>query len=277
MGLFSFLFGKKGQDPRQAGRDAMAKLPGIEKRGMVGFGAIQDMLSQQLSETDAGEAKAMALLGDQARIARMGVSQSFAQAGADLTQQMASGGMGGTSAAAQMQMGLAGQAGREQAALGAQFAGQQAAIGSQFAERRSAVQGAQLGALSDERAFREKIGMERMHLLATNTPMGVQAGYYGGQKGNLGGLVSAATGIAKLCWVAREVYGANDPKWLVFREWVALFSPKWFAWLYLQYGEVFARWISNKPRLKRVIRRWMDGRIKTVLEAGRLSGGKAWL
>jgi hypothetical protein len=65
-----------------------------------------------------------------------------------------------------------------------------------------------------------------------------------------------------LCWVAREVYGVDNPKWLQFREWMLEDSPSWFRSLYIKYGERFAKFISNKPLLKTIIRKWMNTRIK---------------
>jgi hypothetical protein len=64
------------------------------------------------------------------------------------------------------------------------------------------------------------------------------------------------------CWVAREVYGVSNPSWQMFREWLLNDSPVWFRSLYLARGESFARWISNKPVLKAIIRHWMDRRIQ---------------
>jgi hypothetical protein len=109
---------------------------------------------------------------------------------------------------------------------------------------------------------------------------GAQAGLAGAQaqaKGAMmGGLFSGLGAIAaapmtggislagKLlggCWVAREVYGIDNPKWLRFREWMLNDSPAPFRYLYLRYGERFAAFISNKPKLKNIIRKWMDKRI----------------
>ena len=73
------------------------------------------------------------------------------------------------------------------------------------------------------------------------------------------GTVAAA---ALMCWVAREVYGIDNPKWLEFREWMLNDSPSWFRKLYIKFGERFAAFISNKPRIKSIIRKWMDTRIK---------------
>ena len=64
------------------------------------------------------------------------------------------------------------------------------------------------------------------------------------------------------CWVAREVYGAENPRWLMFRHWVITDAPKWFLRLYLRHGEKFAFWISDKPSLKNAIRAFMDRKIQ---------------
>ena len=82
------------------------------------------------------------------------------------------------------------------------------------------------------------------------------AGIFGGL-GALGGGI--ATGV--FCWVAREVYGVHNPAWLLFREWMLNESPGWFRATYIKFGERFAKFISNKPRLKARIRLWMDSKI----------------
>jgi hypothetical protein len=88
------------------------------------------------------------------------------------------------------------------------------------------------------------------------------AGIFGGLGalggGALGGLLSNE---ALFCWVAREVYGPTNPAWMQFREWMFTESPQWFFELYRKYGERFASWISDKPRLKGIIRKWMDSKI----------------
>ena len=79
------------------------------------------------------------------------------------------------------------------------------------------------------------------------------------------GLQAAATyGARPGCWVAREVYCAHNPAWLDFREWMLLRAPSWFRALYIGYGERFAKFISDKPRLKARIRGWMDTKIGRV-------------
>ena len=74
----------------------------------------------------------------------------------------------------------------------------------------------------------------------------------------IGGGLSA---IPWKCWVAREVYGAHNPAWLLFRNWLDTDAPRWFDKLYLTFGERCANFISDKPRLKARIRMWMDTKI----------------
>jgi len=80
-----------------------------------------------------------------------------------------------------------------------------------------------------------------------------------GTMGAIGSIAGAAIGM---CWVAREVYGIENPKWLEFREWMLNDAPSWLRNLYLKYGERTAKFISNKPRVKSIIRKWMNTKIK---------------
>jgi len=60
------------------------------------------------------------------------------------------------------------------------------------------------------------------------------------------------------CWVAREVYGADDPRWLVFRAWMLNEAPDWLREAYAAHGEDFAAWIHDKPLVKAAVRALMD-------------------
>ena len=99
------------------------------------------------------------------------------------------------------------------------------------------------------------------------------ASTYGAQQARegaiIGGLASAVGSIggAKIlagCWVAREVYGADNPRWVMFRYWLYNEGPTWFKLLYIMFGERFAQFIKDKPSLKQKIRKWMDSKIKEV-------------
>ncbi len=81
-----------------------------------------------------------------------------------------------------------------------------------------------------------------------------------GKSSMMGSVLGA--GIGLMCWVAREVYGPTNPEWKQFREWMLNDAPRWLLNLYLKYGERFAKFISNKPRVKSIIRKWMNTKIK---------------
>jgi len=63
------------------------------------------------------------------------------------------------------------------------------------------------------------------------------------------------------CWVAREVYGAHNLRWRMFRSWMFEDAPKWLLSAYLKYGEEAAQSISNCLVVKERIRTWMDSKI----------------
>ena len=66
------------------------------------------------------------------------------------------------------------------------------------------------------------------------------------------------------CWVAREVYGEDNPKWMKFRDWMLHHSPSWFFNFYVEHGEKIAAWLKRHPWAKRPIRIWMDSRIRSM-------------
>ena len=74
--------------------------------------------------------------------------------------------------------------------------------------------------------------------------------------------MQGSSGFSGGCWVAREVYGINNSKWLLFRDYLFNESPNWFRNIYIKHGEKFANFISNKPLLKSIIKLWMNMKIK---------------
>ena len=83
------------------------------------------------------------------------------------------------------------------------------------------------------------------------------------------GTIAAAAVIA--CWVAREVYGSDAPEVYRFRWWLEREAPKWFNRLYKKRGEKFAYFIKDKPILKKLIKVWMDTKVKRVEKTWRLN------
>jgi hypothetical protein len=82
----------------------------------------------------------------------------------------------------------------------------------------------------------------------------------GGVKDLAGGF-GALAGAGLLCWVAREVYGIDNPKWMQFREWMLTKASDNLRNFYIEYGERIAESIRNKPKIKAIIRKWMDSKI----------------
>lgn len=72
-----------------------------------------------------------------------------------------------------------------------------------------------------------------------------------GAAGNVG---SAAVG----CWVAREVYGPNNPRWLKMREWMLYRAPRALRAFYLEHGPKIADFIKDKPEEKARLHELME-------------------
>lgn len=94
---------------------------------------------------------------------------------------------------------------------------------------------------------------------------GAQKGLLGPLAGGLGAVLGgggASGGLSAFgglfCWVAREVYGPENPKWLVFRAWLLTRAPRWLCRLYLARGPAFAQWLRRHPRWKLPVRLLMD-------------------
>lgn len=87
---------------------------------------------------------------------------------------------------------------------------------------------------------------------------GVPQNVGGGGMQNQGMGIGGAPGGNPFCWVAREVYGVHDPRWLAFRQWMVWSAPAWLQKLYLEQGEDFAGWVRERPAAKAVMRLAMD-------------------
>ena len=78
------------------------------------------------------------------------------------------------------------------------------------------------------------------------------------QPGLMDYISAGAMGIGALCWVAREVYGEDDPRWTQFRHWLLTDAPKWLLKAYATHGEAVARVVKRVPILKGILRPLMD-------------------
>jgi hypothetical protein len=75
--------------------------------------------------------------------------------------------------------------------------------------------------------------------------------------------VAALPKVPPNCWVARAVYGPENPRWILFRQW--LFGngsvPEVRTLLqrvYMRHGESFARIVDKSPCLRKMLRVLMD-------------------
>jgi len=72
-----------------------------------------------------------------------------------------------------------------------------------------------------------------------------------------GGILQGAGQLAAAggCWVAAEVFGGwYEPKTCAARHYVNFMAPGWFREMYMKFGERVAKFISDKPVLKKLIK-----------------------
>jgi len=106
--------------------------------------------------------------------------------------------------------------------------------------------------------------VEAARLNAANASAGKRSGWMQ-LGGSLLGAAGAAGGFAALlCWVAREVYGETNPRWLHFREWVLTQAPAEFREFYRAHGRLVAGLLRLRPQDKPALREWMDAQIATL-------------
>lgn len=106
---------------------------------------------------------------------------------------------------------------------------------------------------------------QRMNVAANQQPIGMQllgmAAGIGGQAAG-GYFAGKAMGIGSQCHVAREVFGEENPEWVLFYDWKEIKAPTWFRKLYNKFSVQVAKFISDKPKLKNIIRGWMRSKIQ---------------
>ena len=147
--------------------------------------------------------------------------------------------------------------------------GRPSGMGQQIAQAGLGAGQAGLGA-GPGVVFNPEAGLSYM-LGQQGQQMGLQAAQAGasarrgagmmGMAGNiLGGMATGGTGF--FCWIAREVYGESNPKWMQFREWMLNHAPIWFRDWYLLNGEAVAESIRDKPEVKARIKIFMDSKLE---------------
>jgi len=84
--------------------------------------------------------------------------------------------------------------------------------------------------------------------------MGAPPQNVGGGGAGGGGAGAGGGGGNPFCWVAREIYGVHDSRWLEFREWLTWQAPDGLRDLYAEHGEAFAGWVHDRPVAKAAVR-----------------------
>jgi hypothetical protein len=64
------------------------------------------------------------------------------------------------------------------------------------------------------------------------------------------------------CYVARECI---PDQWEAFYFWKELVGPKWFRSFYDSNAEKFAKWLKDKPKVKKLVANWMITRINSII------------
>ena len=227
-----------------------------EQRKLARYGAAQSFLGSGLSSGDA--LKADIAFRDALRQNRLGAASNFVAGGPSIANL--AGARTGQQQSAMQQYIQANQAlpggfGQQPSTAGPFFQTVDQQIPVQLtnafnqlyrsqADYGASTYGAQIGAIS-----RQPSGAQNFATIA-------------GGVGDLAGAAGKFAGMGFLCWVAREVYGIDNPKWLQFREWMLTKASDNLRNFYIEYGERIAESIRNKPKIKAIIRKWMDGKIK---------------
>jgi hypothetical protein len=234
------------------------------------------------------EAVTTGLAGEQRLAARLGAAQGFLSSGQSVSDAMARD-VGLRNALQQSRLGAAAEfaaAGPSAYNMANQRAAQQQALLQQYVG--AATQQATPGFQATPSQFNPYayvnpnagfIGAQNAASIY-NTLADLQASQYGSQvqaiasqrsgasqfadiAGGVGGLLGKIAPGGIFCWVAREVYGEDNPKWLQFREWMLTKASDNLRNYYIEYGERIAKSIRNKPKIKALIRKWMDSKIET--------------
>jgi hypothetical protein len=250
------------------------------------FGAsAQNLAAQQAAAAQNQAAQFGSSAANQAAAANMAAQNQAAQFGSGAANQMALSNQAALNQAGQfgatqsMSAQLANQAAAAQAnqqrlgasaqmgALGQQAFGTGQAIQQQQAQQGLLQQGIQQALIDAARQqYAGYTGAPQAALNAPLSALGVaQQGAGKTTTDNYNpGLMSYIQAAAQMCWVAREVYGEQDPKWMQFREWVIGHSPDWFYKAYSNYGEKFAKVVRKVPAIKVILRPFMDAKRKSI-------------
>jgi hypothetical protein len=243
-----------------ANQAALANQSALNQAGQFGASAAnQAALTNQSALNQAGQFGASA--ANQAALTNQAALNQQRQFGATqgMTAQQLNQGAG--LQGAQFRLNAAGQMGN----LGQQAFNTSQAITQQQMQQGLMQQGLQQQLIDAARGqYAGAIGAPQQSLGLPLAALGAAPAPQSATNTSNPGLFNYMQLFAGMCWVAREVYGKDDPKWLQFREWVIGYSPNWFYKAYSKYGENVAKVVAKVPALKLVIRPFMDAKRKAM-------------
>lgn len=217
-----------------------------------------------VNTTGAQASAAGAFGGSRHGVAEALTNEAFARQGADMASNLRMQGFNTALGAGQAQQSLGLQAANQMGNLsnlgfgfGQQIGAQQSAQGAlQQAIQQQLIDAArgQYGGFTSAPAQSIQLPMAAVG----SANMGQQTQTTSKQPGLFDYLALGASFAGGLCWVAREVYGESDPRWMQFREWITIDAPIWLLRLYARHGQRFAGVVKRVPVLKRVLRPMMD-------------------
>lgn len=123
--------------------------------------------------------------------------------------------------------------------------------------------GAQANAGQLGTAFAGNVFGTQANIFGTQQNAATQQGLanqFGAVAGGVAGLANAYNKVP--CFIARLVYGENNPKWIVFFSWKEHAAPKWFKRFYNRFSLNIAGALRPFPSAQALIRRWMDSKIQ---------------
>jgi hypothetical protein len=249
----SNLFNQAAQGPN-IGQFMNPFTQAVTQRTLGDIGGAQQQAMNQLG---AQATQAGAFGGSRHGVAEALTNQGFIKQAADTAANLNMQGFNTALGAAQNQQGI--QSG---------LAGQGFGFGQQLGQQQMQ-QGAMAQALNQaliDAAKGQYAGFTGAPMQALTMPLAAVGGANMGQQsqtttskpGLFDFLTAGATILGGLCWVAREVYGPDDHRWIQFRQWLTTDAPPWLLKLYARHGERFAGVVRRVPLLKRLLRPLMD-------------------
>lgn len=119
-----------------------------------------------------------------------------------------------------------------------------------------------LGPMGDPAAKVTRVGGDRLVVQSASRPFQVYATEMIRAVNGVQGAAMPHQGMdmpdGGFCWVAREVYGLESPRWLAFRDWLVNEAPAWLQRAYAMRGEAIATWLRDRPLAKAALRALMD-------------------